>query len=159
MNPGTGAGAYCPSSKPAEPGATVLGVVGGTAARPQIVYLSDPVVVTADLLGTLGESRAGEVIRVAAPCRESGCAHFRNESCSLITKIVGVADDAPSQGIPKCHLRRRCRWYQQEGLAACRQCPLILTDEVAPTEQDRWVSDPRTSADDIGPRQPVPHRA
>jgi hypothetical protein len=156
------AGTYCPSSvpDPGEPEATVLGVVGGTPEKPSLVYLSDPVPVTPELLDRLGGVPAADVLRIAAPCRESACSHFRDAQCSLITKIVRAmpetapsGPDGPDASVPACHLRDKCRWWRQEKVAACRRCPVITTDQVYATELQWWIADPATSAEDFDPRE------
>jgi hypothetical protein len=153
------AGTFCPSSAPhpGDPDATVLGVVGGTPDKPTLVYLSDPVPVTPELLASLGDVPATDVLRIAAPCRESACSHFRDSECSLITKIARAMPDpepetSASTSVPACHLRDKCRWWRQEKVAACRRCPAITTDQVYATELQWWIADPATSAEDFDPR-------
>jgi hypothetical protein len=148
-----GAGAYCPCANPDEPGAHVLGLRGGTPENPTVVYLSEPVLVTAELLRELGDTPAGDVLRIAAPCRESACSHFRDSHCSLITKIARAAPEAISDApLPQCNLRPRCRWWHQEKVAACRRCPAILTDNAYADELELWVADPANSAEEFDPR-------
>ena len=36
-----------------------------------------------------------------------------------------AADDRP---VPRCAIRRTCRWFAQEGAAACHACPFVITD-------------------------------
>lgn len=147
------AGSYCPSSAPDEPDATVFGVISGAPEKPTVVYLSDPVLVTRDLLEKLGDVPASEALRIAAPCRQGACAHFRDSQCSLITKIVRATPEASADAsVPQCHLRDRCRWWAQEKVAACRRCPAIVTDDVYADELQWWIADASTSAEDFDPR-------
>ena len=153
MTPGDGAGSYCPSADPHDPDASVLGVVGGTAEQPRIVYLAEPVRVTPELLAKLGDAPVTGALRVTAPCKERACSHFRDSQCSLITKIVRATPEAlPDAPVPRCHLRSRCRWWQQENVRACRRCPVVLTDDFYADELQWWITDPANSAEDFDPR-------
>lgn len=131
----------------------MLGVLGGTAEKPTIVYLADPVPVTPELLDKLGDVPAADALRIAAPCHESACSHFREAQCSLITKIVRAMPEAlPDAPVPACNLRAKCRWWRQEKVAACRRCPMVLTDDAYADEVQRWIADPETSAEEFEPR-------
>jgi hypothetical protein len=33
--------------------------------------------------------------------------------------------------LPACGIRERCRWFAQEGSAACAVCPLVRTDNTS----------------------------
>jgi hypothetical protein len=37
--------------------------------------------------------------------------------------------------LPACRIRPTCRWFLQEGKAACQRCPQIVTFSANPTEQ------------------------
>ena len=151
MTEDLGSERYCPSAEPGEPGAVVLGLVAGPA-RP-VTYLDAPVPVTAELLGGLGDVPPGRVLRIAAPCMQGECRHWGEGSgCGLVTKIARALPEVAADGpLPRCHLRARCRWCEQEKAAACRRCPLVLTstDE---TELSRRVADPGVTADEFDPR-------
>ena len=41
-----------------------------------------------------------------------------------------------------CSIRRDCRWWQQEGKAACLRCPQVITDNYNPSELIREVAIP-----------------
>jgi hypothetical protein len=148
-----GAGVYCPSSAPGVDGAIILGVVGGTPDEPRIRYLSRPAPVDSAVLAALDGVDPAEVVRVAAPCSQQRCSHFRDNSCTLVSKIVrAVPEPAGAHQVPPCHLRSRCRWWSQEGVAACRRCPVILTRDIRPSEEIELASDPRTSLADVRPQ-------
>ena len=119
---------WCPSARPDQPGAVVFGVRTGASGSARIGYLSEPVPVTDELLALAEPVSPLEVFRFGAPCAKSGCAHFANESCSLISRIVERVPVAVSIA-PPCVLRPKCRWWHQEGVAACRRCPLVVTSE------------------------------
>lgn len=145
--------AYCPSSAPHIPGATVLGVLAEAESQPAVAYTRQPTPVTDDLLRLLGDVPANQVLRIAAPCQESSCAHFRNSQCGLIAKIVRARlPEDTALPLPRCHLRPHCRWWLQEKAAACRRCPLILTDDVQASEVRMWIADPANTAEQFDPR-------
>src|SRR5215475_9195614 len=104
----------CPSSQPNWPGAIAIGVVGGTATRPLVQYLDDPVIASDELLALAGPVRPTEVFRFAAPCIDDRCRHFGEQRCRLASKIVTMLP-AEANELPKCHIRSRCRWFSQEG--------------------------------------------
>jgi hypothetical protein len=39
------------------------------------------------------------------------------------------------ESLPACRIRPDCRWFVQEGRAACLRCPQIVTYSVNPTEE------------------------
>jgi hypothetical protein len=44
--------------------------------------------------------------------------------------------------VPACAIRPNCRWWQQEGKAACLRCPGIVTERPDATEAYRRAADP-----------------
>jgi hypothetical protein len=48
-----------------------------------------------------------------------------------------------SESLPPCPIRRECRWWQQEGKAACMRCPQIITDNYIHSKQLLEVVTPR----------------
>lgn len=117
----------CPSMGPRMPGARLLAVVRGTAESPLLAYLDEPAPVTEDLLALAGGASPTEVFRFAAPCISKGCSHFDGESCRLATRIVKGLPQAVDEP-PDCALRAACRWWTQEGDAACLRCPMVVSE-------------------------------
>ena len=72
-----------------------------------------------------------EVFRVAAPCAESGCVHYHDNRCSLVRRIVDQLE-AVRDSPPRCDIRSRCRWWDEQGVEACRRCPQVVTMDYAP---------------------------
>ncbi len=58
-------------------------------------------------------------------CRVLGVVQHQGPAPSLVylTEILPAVVDA----LPPCTIRKDCRWYAQEGAAACRRCPEITT--------------------------------
>jgi hypothetical protein len=128
------------------PRSRLLGVIQEYAGERRLAYLDRPEPVTDELLQLSGGEPPTRIFRFAAPCVENGCSHFDGESCRLATRVVRrlpAAVDEP----PDCALREACRWWRQEGDAACLRCPMIVTESYCITEEDeelRVVADPRT---------------
>lgn len=117
----------CPSA-PATEGAQVIGLMGADGV---LGYLGTPMTATREFIDLA--SRRGEPterIRFSSPCQEAACLHWRDERCGLSEQLVArndaagpvVADD---DRLPACAIRARCRWFAQEGVQACRVCPIV----------------------------------
>ena len=124
----------CPSAQPEMTGSVAFGVVGGTAEDPRVSWIEKPVPVTAEILALTGEVPPTQVLRIAAPCQENACCHFDGTDCRLATKLVQLMP-AVTQSLPPCRIRPDCRWFIQEGRAACAVCPQIVTYSVNPSEE------------------------
>ena len=132
---------FCPSARPELPNSTVFGVVNGTAEEPCVAYLEQPQPVTDELIALTGSVTPTEVFRTAAPCATEKCQHFDGKDCRLAMRIVEQLS-AVVEELPPCSIRRNCRWWQQEGKAACMRCPQVITDNYNPSEQIRQVARP-----------------
>ena len=134
---------FCPSAQPDWKGAKVFGVVGGTPDAPETAYLDSPAPVTEELLEMAEPVSADEVFRIAAPCACSDCGHFDSEqsNCRLAQKIVRWVPMV-SESLPVCSIRAECRWWQQEGRAACLRCPQVVTRNKQPSEAMRDAANP-----------------
>ncbi len=134
-------GPLCPSAQPEMEGAIVFGVIQGTAREPRLAHLVQPLPVTDDLLSMTGEASPTAVFRFAAPCAASACVHFAENRCRLASRVVETLPEAVD-GLPPCRIRPTCRWWQQEGKAACLRCPMIVTETANPTELLVSAADP-----------------
>jgi hypothetical protein len=126
----------CPSAQPDWEGSVAIGVVSGTAAEPRVTHFPDSVPVDEGLLALTEPVTPAEVLRFAAPCLCTGCMHFEGETCQLARRVVRVLAPVTTR-LPKCSIRPRCRWFQQEGRAACARCPQIVTDNHNPSAEMR----------------------
>jgi hypothetical protein len=117
----------CPSAQPAMANSFVFGVVNGTADKPRLRHLTEPQPVTPELLEMAAPVRPTEVFRFAAPCAGSACCHFDGTKCQLAGRIVKLLPPVIAS-LPPCQLRPNCRWWQQEGKAACLRCPQVVTE-------------------------------
>jgi hypothetical protein len=80
-----------------------------------------------------------EVFRLAATCAEHLCPHFDGADCRLASRVVQILPAAVDM-LPPCIIRKDCRWYSQEGGAACLRCPEITTVSYDLSPQGREVS-------------------
>jgi hypothetical protein len=116
----------CPSSQPEVERARVLGVVQRTSDGFEVSYLDEPLEATPDVLALAAPAHPTEVFRLAAVCQTHRCPHFDGTNCGLATRIVQILPAVVDQ-LPHCQIRSECRWFHQEGVAACRRCPQIST--------------------------------
>lgn len=123
----------CPSAQPDMAGARVFGIVTGTEDAPAVTWLEKPVPVTPELLAKTGEIEPQRVFRITATCQESLCVHFDGARCKLARRIVDILPPVV-EALPPCSLRATCRWFTQEGKAACLRCPQVITHTHDPGE-------------------------
>ena len=134
----------CPSARPEMPDAVVLGVIRERDGWSFVHHLAEPLPVTPAVLALAGDAPVGQVFRFAADCATDACAHFDGEKCRLATKLARAPLDR-ARTLPPCRIRRDCRWYAQEGNAACFVCPLILSETAAPANDLVQAADPAYS--------------
>jgi hypothetical protein len=118
----------CPSSSCHE-GALLLGVM---TAGGRLAYLHPPTPVdTRFVTREVSRGSPERRFRFAAPCIEGGCPQWTGEGCA-IADMAGEAVDLGMPGsprhLPACSIRHSCRWYSQQGAAACAVCPFIVAD-------------------------------
>ncbi|MBG1261942.1 nitrogen fixation protein [Nostoc commune] len=123
----------CPSARPEWQDSVVFGVVGGTATQPRVAYLKQPQAFTDELIAKARPVTPTEIFRTAASCATKLCQHFDGKDCRLATRIVQNLPMVVEE-LPPCSIRRDCRWWQQEGKAACMRCPQVITDNYNPSE-------------------------
>lgn len=120
----------CPSAASDWEDARLLGVVGGTPEAPQLSYLPSRAV-TPELLALASPVRPEEVFRFSAPCRACGCPQFVDGRCGVARAAVEHLPRVAESGLPRCGIRPSCRWWHDEGAAACRRCPTVVTADTA----------------------------
>jgi hypothetical protein len=134
----------CPSAQPEMPGSVAFGVVTGTADDPRVAWIERPVPVTKELLALTAPVAPTQVLRIAAPCQENACCHFDGTDCRLATRLVQLIP-AVVESLPPCRIRPDCRWFLQEGGAACRVCPQIVTYCVSPSPEMDQAATPQAN--------------
>lgn len=131
----------CPSARPELPESVVFGVIGGTVDKPHVTYLPQSQPITDDLIAMSAPVTPTEILRTAAPCAALGCQHFDGTDCRLAKRIVEQLPTVSEQ-LPPCSIRKDCRWWQQEGKAACMRCPQVITDNYSASAQMRQAASP-----------------
>lgn len=107
-------------------GVRVLGVVQRDGPSPMLQYLNETLPATEEVLAMAAPLKPTEVFRLAATCAEHRCPHFDGADCRLASRVVQILPAAVT-ALPPCIIRHQCRWYSQEGAAACHRCPEITT--------------------------------
>jgi len=121
----------CPSA-PCEVDSIMLGVRTGSG---RLAYINPPVRVTDEVFVELRRSEVAPErrFRFASTCTEADCGHWTGRACGLSDLLVdSEAVLAEGDTLPACSIRSSCRWFFQNGRAACRVCPLVVTDSRAP---------------------------
>ncbi|HTR34443.1 MAG TPA: hypothetical protein VMH80_00980 [Bryobacteraceae bacterium] len=129
----------CPSAQPGMEQCRVLGVVERDGPTPRLAYLNQHLPATAEVLAMAAPLKPTEVFRLAAVCAEHKCPHYDGADCQLATRVVQILP-AVVDSLPPCIIRKNCRWYTQEGGAACKRCPEITTVTYDLSEQTQEVS-------------------
>jgi hypothetical protein len=124
---------FCPSSQPGVEGARVLGVIQQTSFGQELAYLDELLPATPEVLALAAPVQPTEVFRLAAKCQTSRCPHFEGTRCGLAARIVQLLPTVVDT-LPRCQIRSECRWFRQEGGAACRRCPQVSTVNYNPSE-------------------------
>lgn len=133
--------AACPSAQPDMQDAQLLGVVSGPPEAPRLAYLNARLPVSDALLKAAEPVPAIKVMRFAARCEEQKCTHFDGSNCTLAQRVVSMLPEV-TEMLPPCVIRSTCRWYRQEGRAACMRCPQIVTLADMGDETKRRVAQP-----------------
>lgn len=121
----------CPSAQPDMEDAQILGVLEPGPKGARLAYAAGDVPVTEGALKATGSVPPTLVYRFAAPCATQSCTHFDGTNCKLASRIVEGFDPVVDH-LPPCAIRKTCRWYAQEGDAACQRCPQVTTQIMEP---------------------------
>jgi hypothetical protein len=117
----------------------ILGVVQQDGPASRLVYLNEILPATNAVLALSAPLKPTEVYRLSATCAEHKCPHFDGADCQLATRIVQLLP-AVVDTLPPCTIRKDCRWFSQEGGAACHRCPDITTVSYDLSETAKEVS-------------------
>jgi hypothetical protein len=117
----------CPSA-PCTADAILLGRVGRDRRVRYLPYRMEvgETFVTEAAKGPRPETR----FRFASSCVEGSCKQWKDGRCGIADLAVELLKDAVSEAnpLPRCSIRLDCRWFAQNGPAACRSCPLVTTE-------------------------------
>ena len=129
----------CPSAQPGMDNCRILGVVQRDGPTPMLGYLNEHLPATPEVLALARPLKPTEVFRLAATCAEHSCPHFDGADCRLAARVVQLMP-AVVDALPPCLIRKECRWFSQEGGAACKRCPEITTVSYDLSPMTRQVS-------------------
>lgn len=104
----------------------VLGVISHDTEEPRLAYLDEAMAPTPEVLALSAPLRVDQVFRLSARCEEKKCTHFDGQDCQLAVRIAKMLPEVVDY-LPACNIRPDCRWFRQEGRAACVRCPQIVT--------------------------------
>ena len=130
----------CPSAQTDRGG--VRGFLASSAARTarqRIGYLTETLPTSPEVMALARDAKPTQVFRMAAPCMNGACKNFEGGSCALAQRIVQAMEPVVS-GLPPCQIRKTCRWFHQEGKAACLRCPQVVTEAPIHSALDMWVT-------------------
>jgi hypothetical protein len=122
------------------PEARVFGVRRELGEVAFIQHLAEPLAVSDEILALAGGAPPGEIFRFSAPCAESACEHFDGARCRLGAKISLLPRTVAA--VPACRIRPSCRWFAEQGSAACLRCPLIFSETANPSDDLSLAADP-----------------
>jgi hypothetical protein len=130
----------CPSAQPGMDNCRILGVVQqDEGSAPRVVYLNEILPATDEVLALSAPLKPTEIFRLSATCAEHKCPHFDGSDCRLATRIVQILP-VVVEDLPPCTIRKDCRWFSQEGGAACKRCPEVTTVSYDLSPRAREVS-------------------
>ena len=137
----------CPSADAEMSGSVIFGVVVGTPTEPHVVHLDRVKPIPQELLTLEAPVKPSEIFRIAATCIENGCKHFDGNNCRLTERIIEGLP-AVAEQIPACAIRAKCRWWHQEGAAACLRCQQVVRDNYNVTAELFHAVDPSIYGED-----------
>jgi hypothetical protein len=110
----------------------LLGVIDENG---RVGYLTPAITVDQEFVEKAKQGRSPRKrFRFAGPCVEESCAQWTGSRCGVIDTVfdavqtLAPAPARPDGVLPHCAIRSSCRWFAQEGAAACAACPFVITD-------------------------------
>lgn len=129
----------CPSAQPGMGDVQILGVISRDAEEPHLAYLDEALPASPAMLELAAPLDVSQVFRLSARCEEKKCTHFDGRDCQLEVRIARMMPEVVDH-LPACNIRPDCRWFRQEGRAACVRCPQIVTGSNDGDERMRMVA-------------------
>jgi len=97
--------------------------------KKDLQYLEETEPITVVMIDELKLSSTSTSLRAAMPCATKGCINWDGSRCSVPDQMnYLLKEKIKPNPILSCAIRTSCRWYAQEGIAACSICPLVVTD-------------------------------
>ena len=115
----------CPSSL-GQVGSNLLGIVNPSGT---VGYFDQPIEVTPEFLADAGDEETLERrFRFSNKCIQSGCKQWTGSECGVIKAVLALDSIPLNKDLPACSIRSTCRWFSQEGAAACNGCRYVITN-------------------------------
>ncbi|MEO3777197.1 hypothetical protein ABGB16_10180 [Micromonospora sp. B11E3] len=118
----------CPST-PATNATVFLGMI--TPAG-RVAYVTPQLPAEVALAASAGADGPVESrYRFAGPCVTSSCGFWTGDHCGLGERLVASYRETTGSAeaeLPRCAIRRSCRWYAEQGPSACVACSHVVTD-------------------------------
>ncbi len=115
----------CPSATNSS-GASLFGVVN---VHGVVSFLPEKVELTEELIELGNQSGSAESkFRYTSKCVESGCNQWTGSACGVIHQLKDLDLSEMEQKVQRCPIKQECRWFFQEGISACKICPLFVAD-------------------------------
>ena len=71
-------------------------------------------------------------LRFVGPCAQGGCRNWGEGKCKVAALAVAAASDVgileKSKKVRPCSIRSECRWFYEQGPAACKACEYVVTE-------------------------------
>jgi hypothetical protein len=135
----------CPSGRCAV-GSQLIGIVGPDG---RLGYVDPPLEIDATFIEVSSRGRAPESrFRFAEPCLGHHCEHWTHDQCGLIGRLSAGANElalTESSKLPRCGIRRSCRWFRQRGPEACEACPHVVRQPRLPAAATSPTDEAETS--------------
>lgn len=111
----------CPAFRCTE-GALIIGVNEDQKTN----FLPRTITVDDQFASIIFEEPLSAKFRYAGSCRKEHCAYYRRQTCKLIQQeLTNRNPPIRVSNLPKCAIRKNCRWYAEKGFYACSICPEI----------------------------------
>jgi hypothetical protein len=119
----------CPSAQPQLRGSVVFANVERKSPGQNVSFLRSSFPISDGTMFALAGDvlRPNEVFRFAAPCEQAGCTNWSGAHCRVAERLVQILP-VSSIDLPACAIRSECRWFAQEGSAACMRCSQVVTN-------------------------------
>ncbi len=92
-------------------------------------YLPRAIPMDDTILAMTGDTSPEFVLRVASRCIEAACVHWSDARCNLVDAVIDDLLPSEVKALPRCAIRRSCRWFAQEGPQICRRCHQVARRE------------------------------
>jgi hypothetical protein len=131
-----GSARICPSGR-CQAGSALLGILGPGGS---VIFTPGLPALDEVQAAQFAQKGGSSSFRFSESCQDSRCLNWQNERCEVASAAVIRNDDLPTN-LPACGIRARCRWFAQEGRAACGACPMVMRQTRSDAERKHGDDD------------------